>query len=111
MLGFVCHVFLGLRRIKPAEQKGTENVIKGCIELTIPYLVYTSSPSVVYDGGGGGTDESLPYPKKFDAYYPATKAIAEQVVLKANSSLLATCSLRPHLTSTTPRDPDHPSDI
>ncbi|WP_020539108.1 NAD-dependent epimerase/dehydratase family protein [Lewinella cohaerens] len=80
-----------------ANVTGTENVIKGCIELTIPYLVYTSSPSVVYDEGGGGADESLPYPEKFDAYYPATKAIAEQVVLKANSSLLATCSLRPHL--------------
>jgi len=39
----------------------------------------------------------LPYPKKFDAYYPQTKAIAEQAVLKANSPSLVTCSLRPHL--------------
>jgi len=76
---------------------GTENIIKGCLELAIPYLIYTSSPSVVYDGGGGGSDERLPYPKQFDAYYPATKAIAEQAVLKANSALLATCALRPHL--------------
>lgn len=76
---------------------GTENILKACAELKIPHLVYTSSPSVVYDGGSQGKDESLPYPAKFDAYYPQTKAVAEQAVLKANSATLITCSLRPHL--------------
>ncbi|MFK7920338.1 MAG: NAD-dependent epimerase/dehydratase family protein [Bacteroidia bacterium] len=76
---------------------GTENILQVCLELKIPYLIYTSSPSVVYDGGSGGKDESMPYPPKFDAYYPETKAIAERAVLKANGPSLISCSLRPHL--------------
>lgn len=76
---------------------GTACIIKACLELHISYLIYTSSPSVIFDGGSEGKDERLPYPSKFDAYYPQTKAIAEQAVLKANSPSLITCSLRPHL--------------
>ncbi|MDB4286024.1 NAD-dependent epimerase/dehydratase family protein [bacterium] len=76
---------------------GTQHILKACLELNIPHLVYTSSPSVVFDGGSEGKDEGLPYPQKFDAYYPQTKAIAEQAVLKANCPSLVTCALRPHL--------------
>lgn len=76
---------------------GTMHVIRACRSLGIRYLVFTSSPSVVYDGGFEGKDESLPYPEKFDAHYPETKAYAEQAILKANSPELITCSLRPHL--------------
>ncbi|HEU4902208.1 MAG TPA: NAD-dependent epimerase/dehydratase family protein, partial [Flavisolibacter sp.] len=76
---------------------GTKNIIKACLEQGIRYLVYTSSASVVYGANSQLHDEGLPYPQKFDAYYPQTKAIAEQVVLKANGPYLATCSLRPHL--------------
>jgi nucleoside-diphosphate-sugar epimerase len=76
---------------------GTKNVLKACRELGITYLVYTSSASVVFNGGCEGKDESLPYPNKFDAYYPKTKAIAEQSVLHANGPGFVTCSLRPHL--------------
>lgn len=76
---------------------GTENVINACLEQGIGYLVYTSSASVVYGSCSGPNDESRPYPKTFDAYYPQTKALAEQAVLKANGPSLATCSLRPHL--------------
>lgn len=76
---------------------GTENIIKACLELGISFLVYTGSASVVFREGCEAGDESLAYPKKFDAYYPETKAIAEQIVLKANGQKLYTCSLRPHL--------------
>ncbi len=76
---------------------GTQNVLKACRELEIKYLVFTSSPSVVYEDKAEGSDESLPYPEKFDAYYPQTKAMAEQEVLKANGVSLTTCALRPHL--------------
>ncbi len=77
---------------------GTENVIAACIEKQIPRLVYTSSPSVVFNGTDmEGVDESAPYPDHFEAHYPKTKAIAEQKVLAANSPQLATVSLRPHL--------------
>ena len=77
---------------------GTENVIAACRINSIIRLVYTGSPSVVFDGSDveGGT-ESLPYPPHFEAYYPQTKAMAERAVLAANSGSLATVSLRPHL--------------
>ena len=77
---------------------GTQNVLAACKELGINKLVYTSSPSVVFDGSDvEGGNESLPYPDHFEAFYPKTKAMAEQLVLQANSPLLSTVSLRPHL--------------
>lgn len=77
---------------------GTENVIAACRINGIKRLVYTSSPSVVFDGSDvEGGDESLPYPAHFEAPYPHTKALAEKAVLAANSRTLATVSLRPHL--------------
>ncbi|MCB0353725.1 MAG: NAD-dependent epimerase/dehydratase family protein, partial [Bdellovibrionales bacterium] len=69
-----------------------------CREHGIRALVYTSSPSVVADGSNlRGVDESRPYPDRYKAYYPQTKAIAERAVLAANSDRLKTCALRPHL--------------
>jgi nucleoside-diphosphate-sugar epimerase len=77
---------------------GTENVIAACRINDISRLVYTSSPSVVFDGNDvEGGNESLPYPDFYEANYPATKALAEQLVLAANSPQLAVTSLRPHL--------------
>ena len=77
---------------------GTMNVIAACRLHSIDRLVYTSSPSVVFDGADlEGGDESLPYPSHFEAHYPHSKALAEQAVLAANSPTLATVSLRPHL--------------
>jgi len=73
-------------------------VVSACRELGISRLVYTSSPSVVFDGRDmEAVDESAPYAKRFHAHYPATKAIAERTVLAANSAVLATVALRPHL--------------
>ena len=77
---------------------GTENVIAACKKHGVRRLVYTSTPSVVHGGGDlEGADESVPYPKHFEAYYPETKAKAEQAVLAANGPELATVALRPHL--------------
>ncbi|MDD2309088.1 MAG: NAD-dependent epimerase/dehydratase family protein [Desulfuromonadaceae bacterium] len=77
---------------------GTENVLAACRNNSIDRLVYTSSPSVVFDGSDvAGADESLPYPDRYEAHYPATKALAEQLVLAANSPELAVTALRPHL--------------
>jgi len=77
---------------------GTENVLLACRELGIRNLVFTSSPSVVYQGKNSeGHNESLPYNKKYKAYYPQTKAIAEKLVMAANDASLKTVSLRPHL--------------
>lgn len=77
---------------------GTQSVINTCQQLGIPRLIYTSSPSVVYSGHHEeGIDESAPYPKRYLAAYPQTKAQAERLVLAANSPRLATVALRPHL--------------
>jgi nucleoside-diphosphate-sugar epimerase len=77
---------------------GTANVLAACREQSIDRLVYTSSPSVVFDGSDmEGVDESVPYPEHFEAFYPQTKAAAERLVLQANDAALATVALRPHL--------------
>lgn len=78
---------------------GTQHVIEGCRRANVGKLVYTSSPSVVFDGTDHrGADESLPYPSRYLCHYPHSKAVAEQVVLRANGEGgLATCALRPHL--------------
>ena len=77
---------------------GTDNVIAACRKLGIRRLVFTSSPSVTFAGvDQDGVDESEPYPDRYLAYYPHTKALAEQAVHLANGPELATVSLRPHL--------------
>ena len=78
---------------------GTQNVIAGCRANGVQRLVYTSSPSVVFDGADHvNADESLPYPTKWLCHYPHSKALAEQAVLAANDpNGLRTVSLRPHL--------------
>jgi len=77
---------------------GTQNIITGCITHNVSRLVYTSSPSVVFDGSDmQGVDESVPYPDSYQAHYPKTKAIAEQHIVKAASKNLMTITLRPHL--------------
>ncbi len=77
---------------------GTANVLAACRRHGIRRLVYTSSPSVVFDGRDmEGVDESVPYPAHFEASYSRTKALAEQAVRAANGPDLATVALRPHL--------------
>jgi nucleoside-diphosphate-sugar epimerase len=77
---------------------GTQNVIAACKQHNVSQLVYTSSPSVVFDGDDmEGVDESVPYPEKYHAHYPKTKAMAEQSVIAAGDEGLRTIILRPHL--------------
>ncbi|MBN2560777.1 MAG: NAD-dependent epimerase/dehydratase family protein [Phycisphaerae bacterium] len=78
--------------------RGTENVIAGCRAHGVRRMVFTSSPSVVFDGTDmEGVDESVPYPAHYEAHYPKTKAQAERMVLAANGGGLLTVALRPHL--------------
>ncbi|MCI5150153.1 MAG: SDR family NAD(P)-dependent oxidoreductase, partial [Candidatus Electrothrix sp. MAN1_4] len=77
---------------------GTLNVLAACKELGIEQLVYTSTPSVVFDGQDiQGGDESLPYSAKPLCAYAITKILAEQYVLQYNSKKLRTAAIRPHL--------------
>ena len=77
----------------------TRNVVEACRQASVPKLVYTSSPSVTFDGGHQvNVDESAPYARSWLCHYPHSKALAEQLVLDANDpKVLATCALRPHL--------------
>lgn len=75
---------------------GTENVVNGCRKNGVQALVYTSTPSVVFNRDDiKGADEGLPYPSQFLCNYAKSKVIAEKRVLSCNE--LASCALRPHL--------------
>lgn len=77
---------------------GTEMLIAACLATRVPKLVFTGSPSVVFDGRDQENGSSaLPYAQPPSSHYSASKAAAERLVLKANSKQLATVSLRPHL--------------
>lgn len=78
---------------------GTQHVVEGCRRHGVGRLVYTSSPSVTFDGvDQRGVDESVPYARRWLCPYPRSKALAEQYVLAANGrDGLLSCALRPHL--------------
>ncbi len=77
---------------------GTRHVIAACRSQGVPKLVFTSSPSVIFDGRPQeGLDEATPYPQHYENNYSATKAAAERLVLEANRDGLLTTCLRPHL--------------
>lgn len=77
---------------------GTENILKAMKELGINKLIYTSTPSVVFEKDSlCGVDESTPYASSYLTHYAMTKSIAEKMVLKANDKNFSTVSLRPHL--------------
>ncbi|MCE9581889.1 MAG: NAD-dependent epimerase/dehydratase family protein, partial [Planctomycetes bacterium] len=81
-----------------ANVTGTQNVLAACRANNIRKLVFTSSPSVTFDGKDqDGVDETAPYPRGFLCPYAETKAAAERLVLAANGPDLATVALRPHL--------------
>lgn len=77
---------------------GTRYIIDACMSQGVEKLIYTSSPSVVFDNQPHeGIDESYPYPDHYESFYAHTKALGEQLVLEANSRGLLTVSLRPHI--------------
>jgi nucleoside-diphosphate-sugar epimerase len=77
---------------------GTEVVVASCRKNKVPHLVYTSTPSVVFNREDiKGGDESLPYATRYLCHYAKSKVIAEKTVLGANCRSLATCAIRPHL--------------
>ena len=77
---------------------GTRALLDGCREHGVQRLIYTSTPSVVYNGRDlADANESLPLTTSCPSPYPLTKATAEREVLAANSATLRTVALRPHL--------------
>ena len=78
--------------------QGTKACIDSCRKNNVAALVYTSTPSVVFNGRDlQGVDENQPYAVHPQCHYAATKIIAEQYVLQADSGGLRTTALRPHL--------------
>jgi 2-alkyl-3-oxoalkanoate reductase len=81
-----------------ANVTGTRHVIAACRSRGVARLIYTSSPSVIFDGSDmENVDESVPYPENYLAPYPETKAMAEKMVGKAAGQGLDVIILRPHL--------------
>lgn len=77
---------------------GTFNVIKACRKQGVGRIIFTSSSGVVFDGKDlEGIDETYPYPEDQGSHYASTKALAERLIIEANSEKLRTISLRPHL--------------
>lgn len=77
---------------------GTRNVVEACKAHGVERLVYTSTPSVVFNRQEiSGLDERMPYGRDWLCHYAHTKAIAEQEALAANSDSLKVVALRPHL--------------
>ena len=78
---------------------GTRNIVEGCKRRGVPKLIYTSSPSVVFDMKDEcGINEKTPYSKRFYNIYSKTKALAEKMVLNSSGrDGILTCALRPHL--------------
>lgn len=92
-------IALGREPFWSANVEGTRNVLAAALESGVQRLVFTSSPSVCFDGKDQrNASNDLGYTARFLAPYPETKAAAERMVLAANGrSALATCALRPHL--------------
>ena len=77
---------------------GTRNVLDACRAHGVDRLVYTSTPSVVFNRQPfTGQGNELPYGKNWLCHYAHTKAIAEQEVLGTDPKSLRVVALRPHL--------------
>jgi len=77
---------------------GTKTVIESCRKNNVSSLVYTSTPSVVFNREDiQNGNEELSYASAFLCHYARSKVQAEKLVLAANSSSMCTCALRPHL--------------
>jgi nucleoside-diphosphate-sugar epimerase len=77
---------------------GTKNVVEACERHGVGRLVYTSTPSVVFNRQPfTGQGNELPYGRDWLCHYAHTKAIAEVEALGANSESLKVVALRPHL--------------
>lgn len=78
---------------------GTRNVIAACGVHGVKTLIYTSTPSVVFNAASlEGVNEDTPYATRFLTHYAESKCIAEKGVLAASGvGGLRTVALRPHL--------------
>lgn len=77
---------------------GTQNVIAACKRNNVNRLIYTSTPSVVFNGDDIiEGDESLPFAEKTLCNYAKSKILAEKYFLNAIDDEFTGCAIRPHL--------------
>lgn len=78
---------------------GTNNLLRVAARAGVERFVFTSSPSVVFDGSDLiQAPQNTPYPKRFPSPYAETKAVSEQLVLDADDPEgMRTVALRPQL--------------
>lgn len=75
------------KRFYEINTMGTRRVIEGCLAHGVGRLVYTSTPSVIFNGRDqGGVNESAPYPKRWLCHYQHSKALAEQKFLRRTAA-------------------------
>ena len=76
----------------------TEHLLAASRAAGVTRFVYTSSPSVTFEGNNqNGIDERAPYASRWLCHYPHSKALAEAAVLAQDQKRMQTCALRPHL--------------
>ncbi|XP_040506288.1 3 beta-hydroxysteroid dehydrogenase type 7 isoform X3 [Gallus gallus] len=99
-----CRNMLPFWEMKAVNVGGTENVLRACCALNIPYVVYTSSiaavgPNILHEPMLRGNEDTK-YSGEVELPYGKTKAIAERLVLEANGKKLSnggkllTCVIR-----------------
>jgi nucleoside-diphosphate-sugar epimerase len=77
---------------------GTRAMLAAAQAAGVKRFVHVSTEAVLADGGPlRHVDETAPYPKKHAGEYPRTKAIAEQLVLAANTQEMRTVAVRPRM--------------
>jgi len=75
---------------------GTKILLDACRKTGVKHFIFTSSLDAIYTGRAmRNIDESVPYPARHPNMYCRSKAMAEQLVIEANSETLTTCVLRP----------------
>ncbi len=76
----------------------TQNLCNWIVKKHIRYVVYTSTPSVIFSRESlENADETLSYPETFLTNYGRTKAEAEKIILSLQNQDIQVVSLRPHL--------------
>lgn len=77
---------------------GTRRLLEAARNAAVRTFVHVSTEAVLAGGGAlRFVDESRPYPKRHAGDYPRTKALAEQLVLAADTHELTTVAVRPRL--------------
>lgn len=86
------------QRFERATVEGTANVVAAARASGVACLVHVGTEAVLADGRPiVNADETTPIPANPNGHYPKSKALAERLVLAANSPTLRTVVVRPRL--------------